>query len=173
MYQVLALDPSFTATGWVIMDKDEHRIIKSGVFAMPKMPFNPRHLTSLKIYQQNMYYSMLSDVLDANKYIKEIYSEYPHGAKESKAANSFAVTTSTIIGLARSRNIPLEFCLESQSKICVLHHAKNTSKEEMRGAILAIYEKNGYIEDKAKYKAEAIADALAVYTYFRYNKKGL
>lgn len=170
MYQVLALDPSFSATGWAVVDKDEHKILKSGVFKIEQIPFKPRHLTTMKIYQQNFYFSELENLFNANPYIKEVYCEYPHGGQNHRAAHSFAVVTSIIIALCRSRDIKLEFCLESQAKVCLLGKAKGVTKDETRAAILAIYAKNGYIEDKAKFRAEAIADAMSVYTYFKQNK---
>lgn len=166
--KVLAIDPSFTATGWALVKND--KILAKGVFKLDKE--KTKLVTSSNVIRQQDYFAFITGLLMEHR-PNLVVCEYPHGAQDAKAAWSFAVTTTAIISACLAKQVPYKFCLESQSKKCVLGHSKHTSKEEMRGRILDIYGKNGYIEDKAKYKAEAVADALAVYTYFKLNEKGI
>ena len=161
----LALDPSFTATGWVLLHNG--KVFKHGCHKLTKN--EGISITEAKHLKQLQYAIFLSGLLNSYK-PDVVFSEYPHGGQDANSAWSFGVTTSIITALCYAHNIPCKFVIESHVKKCLFGRSKNVEKVETRKKILALYAENGYIEDKAKYKAEAVADALAVYTYFTLNE---
>lgn len=164
---VLTIDPSFSATGWALVNGVT--VVDSGCFRLPKV--SAKSKTAEKIGKQKEYLSQIYALFGTTPSM--VYCEYPHGGQDLNAAWSFAVTTGAVIAAARHFNVPVYFCLESQAKKALLGRSKNVIKAETRQKIVAYFGKYGYIEDKRKYVAEAVADALAVYLYFYVGNKAL
>lgn len=159
---ILSCDPSTTVFGYAILDGMS--VLTSGAF---KVQTTMKGTSAWRDKQQKLAENLCSIIDEAG--ITEIQSEFPHGSKSAMAAWSLSMVTSVITGVAVARNIPVKFCLEGQAKKCLLGRATNVEKIHTRRKIVDIYGKYGYIEAKHKYIAEAVADALSVHNFFRYN----
>lgn len=164
----LSIDPSITATGWVLIKESNntYKLLDSGV---EKVGVCGKSKTDNKFQKQRYYSFFIYELLKKNQ-PDVVYVEYPHGSQSYTAAWALSMCTSIITSMCISLSILCYPVLESRVKKCVHGKSKNVSKEMTREKMIDFYKKIGYIESQFKYKAEAIADALAVYTYFRFNK---
>jgi Holliday junction resolvasome RuvABC endonuclease subunit len=157
---ILALDPSISATGWVIYDPIEKTILTVGAYK--QRPEAGVSKTQVKINHQRNYAEWLLGVVNQFS-VTKIVCEFPHGSQSSAAAWALSMVTSVVSTVAITKEIPVKFYLESQVKKFLLDKAKRVTKSEITNYVLAIFPEISYIPDmNVKYKREAISDALAV-----------
>lgn len=159
MSKILALDPSLTAFGWVVMCQQE--IIESGV--IKTIPSNKKQNIRKgddrcrRITEIN---SALLQVIKKHD-IKFIVSEQPHGSQSAVSAIMIGIVLGLVQTLADLTEIPIEWYLEGECKRNLL--GKNSaSKQEIIEASRRLFR---YRLTGIKYVDEAVCDALAVYYY--------
>jgi Holliday junction resolvasome RuvABC endonuclease subunit len=157
--KVLALDPSLTATGWIVYDTHEHNIDAVGCYkvSVPRV-----QATKRTMLQQANYSEWLSNLVDENG-IEMVFSEFPHGSQSSSAAWAMSMVSSVITAVCVCKDIPLSFFLESQAKKYLHGRSKQVTKEQTIQKVFDIYPKIMYLPGmNVQYKREAISDAAAI-----------
>jgi len=155
---VLANDPSFTAWGWAVLDKDS-RVLDAGCIKT-----KPR-AKKLRIREGDDTVRRANEVVDTLLSIIKTYrvsyivSELPHGSQNASSAKMIGIVIGIIKSMSLVLRIPVEWYSEEDAKKCVLNKSSAT-KQEMYLAMRSQY-KAPWTE--FKYKNEAIADALSIH----------
>lgn len=165
--KILALDPSFTAFGWVVFQN--HTRIDSGVIKTEPMA------KKLKIREGDdrtrrigEIFAELCVVVNGHK-IDFIVAELPHGSQNAKAAIMMGAVAAIIAAFDKLLNIPVEWFSEADAKKALLGRISST-KAEVIDAIEETF------KDKIsgpKYVREAICDAMAIYNCAHMNSPTL
>lgn len=156
MIRQLYIDPSLSATGYAIFYGN--KIKKVGCIKTEsewKMRKTSKGVDRLR--RLTYINSIIVDIMQRYN-ISFVASELPHGSQSAAAAVSLGLITGNIKGICDALDIPIEWYGEWMSKKAVLGKFEGT-KEEMIKSIDAIYNVHW---QKAKYKNEAIADAIAI-----------
>lgn len=156
---ILTNDPSMRAWGWAILT------CKGKVLASGCIKTEPGHKKK-RIRVSDDTTSRAGEITRklielVKKYnVRLILSEAPHGSQNAKAAVMIGLVTGITVALSECLNIPIEYYSEQDAKKAVLNKRAAT-KDEMVHAIEKLYDTVCW--KNAKYKDEAIADALAVH----------
>ena len=156
---ILALDPSLTAFGWVVMYQQD--IMASGAIktspSSKKQNIRKGDDRCRRITEIN---NVLLNII--NQYnIKFIVSEQPHGSQSAVSAVMIGIVLGIVQTISDVRQIPLEWYLVRECKQNLLGKASAT-KEEVIQASRRLFR---YRLTGIKYVDEAVCDALAVYYY--------
>lgn len=157
---ILACDPSMTAFGWVVLDYSRD-ILESGCIKTEsghkKLRIRKGDDTIRRITEVN---TVLIDVIQRH-HISYIVSELPHGSQSAAAAEMLGIVKGIIQAIADCHKLGIEWYSEGDSKKALFGDGKKTvSKDETIKAINKIY---NVVWPGAKYRNEAVADALAVH----------
>jgi Holliday junction resolvasome RuvABC endonuclease subunit len=164
---VIAMDPSFSAWGWVVFKN--HTRIDSGCIKTESLA------KKLKIRQGDdrmrrigeLYHELLKPIAKYN--VEFIVAELPHGSQNAKAAISMGAVAGIIMAFDKLFNIPVEWYTENDAKKALVGR-NSASKAEVIAAIEELF------EDKIigpKYVREAVADAMAIYNVAQLNSPTL
>ncbi|MFP8488761.1 hypothetical protein ACKGJO_06625 [Gracilimonas sp. Q87] len=169
---ILILDPSKSATGWVVYDDIEETIIAYGTF---KCEISKRQKKELKktternAVEMYLYSRFLEDVCDRYQ-IEKVVSEQPHGSQSAKAswALSMVVSIITAFSVYKLGQAPT-FYLESTCKKSFFD-VRFVDKIQTREAMNEMWRSEGYKPEThhgkvVGYKDEAVSDALLVLTH--------
>ena len=156
-FNVLCLDPSLTAFGFVVVCKKN--VLTSGCIKTKptdkKLRIRKGDDRMRRISEINQ---ILKEVIEKYK-ISYIVSELPHGSQSAIAAVSLGLVSGAVQAMADFLDIGLEWYSEQDAKRCAL--GKNSAaKKEMIDRMKMVYK---VAWPKTKYKQEAIADALAIH----------
>ena len=156
-FTVLALDPSLTAFGWVVLQGME--ILKSGCIktspSSKKTRIRKGDDRCRRITEMN---AILLSLIKKYK-VNYIVSEQPHGSQNAGSAVMVGISLALIQTLGDSLGIGVEWFSEADSKKCALGK-QSASKGEMIEAMDRIYEVDW---TDTKYIDEAVADSLGVH----------
>lgn len=171
---ILALDPSKTATGWIVYDNDKDRVVGNGCYCATmekekKKEFSRK--TEINKIEQYGYVDFLTR-LKIKFGIDKIVAELPHGSQSASASWSLSMVNSTIstfglLVLGES----VKTYLESDTKKANFGRSKNVSKQQIMDLMIPKYEPKGfkphtYAGKVTKTKNEDMADALLVLTTY-------
>lgn len=156
-FHVLALDPSLTAFGYVILTGN--KIITQGCIktapASKKLRIRKGDDRINRISEIN---HILKSII--SKYgVNYIVSELPHGSQSAVAAIALGLVSGTIQGMADFLDIGLEWFSEGDCKKCALQK-RSAAKYEMINRMDEIYNVKW---TGIKFRDEAVADALSVH----------
>ena len=163
MKTVLALDPSKTATGWVLIRGG--KIIDYGCYKFNSRIEKSKAKGSViikKFWEFNLgYYQFLNQLIREN-WVTEICAEFPHGTQSYSAAVALT-TVKDIISMfeLHSPNVPVYFYTEGECKKCYFGRAKGVEKTDTVQAMAARFD--GFKPTGVAYVDQAVADALLVY----------
>lgn len=160
MGTVLACDPSMTAFGWVVVDF-QRNILESGCIKTAsehkKLRIRKGDDTIRRITEMT---EDLLNVID-NHHVSYIVSELPHGSQSAAAADMLGIVKGIVQTISVCRKIGIEWYSEGDSKKALFGNGKKTvSKTDTIKAINKIYKVTW---PGAKFRNEAVADALAVH----------
>lgn len=157
---ILALDPSKSATGWVVYRSKT--VIDWGCFKVRHE--KPKKLrNALDTYWEftTQYHEFLNQII--RKYwVTDICSEFGHGTQSYHAAVALEAVKHLITSFQFHTNIPVTFYTESE---CKKHHfgrSKNVAKSETVQDMSIKFEDCGFTAPNVKYEREAVCDALLV-----------
>lgn len=160
MGAVLACDPSMTAFGFVVLDY-RRKILDRGCIKTEsehkKMRIRKGDDTIRRITEIN---TVLIDLIKHHG-ITYIVSELPHGSQSAAAAEMLGIVKGLIQAIADCFEIGIEWYSEGDSKKALFGDGKKTvSKADTIKVINKIYKVDW---PGAKFRNEAVADALAVH----------
>lgn len=155
---VLTNDPSFTAWGWAIVDEADLVIDSGCIKTAPESKKKRIRKSDDRINRAEWIIDALYNLIDEYK-VELILTELPHGSQNAQAAIMIGMVAGIITTIAKSRDIPIEYYSEADSKKAVLGKRAAT-KEDMIEAIDKLYDVDW---TKIKYIDEAVADALAIH----------
>jgi Holliday junction resolvasome RuvABC endonuclease subunit len=162
-FHVMALDPSLTAWGWVIMDGEDNRVLKTG--CIKTEPLYKKLRTRVgddrcrRINELNQQLIFLIKGWN----VRYIVSEQPHGSQSAVSAIMVGITLGMGQTLSDALNIGIEWYSEGDAKKA-LSNKKKLSKQQTIEEIKKLYQVPW---TGVKYKDEAVADAIAVYNVAR------
>jgi Holliday junction resolvasome RuvABC endonuclease subunit len=154
---VLSFDPSLTAFGWVVMNKDT--VIDKG--CIKTEPNHKKQRIRKGDDDMRRVSEINAELLRIVKKYKIIYivSELPHGSQNASASNALGMVKGAVQALSDFYGVGLEWFSEADGKKAILR--KNTAtKKEIINRVDEIFKVDW---TGIKYKDEAIADALAIY----------
>ncbi|NMC60066.1 MAG: hypothetical protein GYA51_11915 [Candidatus Methanofastidiosa archaeon] len=157
-FNILTNDPSFTAWGFAVIDKQSN-IIRSGCIKT-----EPEH-KKLRIRAADDRTRRAREIVQGlltliqTHDIKLILSELPHGSQNAQAAVMIGMVAGIVVSIGECLNIPVEFYSEQDSKKTVLGK-KAATKTDMVEKINKLYSVRWR---NIKYVDEAVADAIAVH----------
>ena len=157
-FNILTNDPSFTAWGWAVINKDG-RVLKTG--CIQTKPSNKK----LRIRKGDDRVRRIGELAHAlmdviNEFdVRYIVGELPHGSQNAQAAIMIGATAAIIQTISEVTQIGVEWYGESDSKKCLLGKQAST-KQEMIDAIEKYYDVPW---TGIKFRDEAVADAIAIY----------
>lgn len=159
---ILANDPSFTAWGWVVVNK-QGKIIASG--CLKTAPESKKRRIRKSDDTTRRASEIIQQLLRIIKRYNVCYllSESPHGSQNASAAVMIGLVAGIVQTLADTLNLGIEWYSEQDAKKAVLGK-KAATKSDMIEAIDRLYEVDW---TGTKYIDEAVADALAVYSVAR------
>ena len=155
---ILALDPSMTGFGWVVLNK-EGKIYNQGCIktepSHKKLGIRKGDDRVRRIMEINT--ELISII---KKYgIKLIVSEQPHGSQSAVAAVMIGIVAGIVQTLADSFKIAVEYYFGGDCK----HNLLGVRSAGKGATIEAIGKKYDITFTGTKYKDEAVADAMAVF----------
>jgi Holliday junction resolvasome RuvABC endonuclease subunit len=156
---VLALDPSKSATGWVVI-RDEKVIgyeCFKFVHSVPK--------TAGTIARHDEFYDAYVPFLMGlvrTYWVNEIVAEFPHGSQSANASSALSMVRSIIAAVGRLMDVPVYFYLESQAKKHYYGTSKGIEKQKTIDEMSAKFADYGYEKMNIKFRDEAVSDALLV-----------
>lgn len=157
---ILACDPSMTAFGWVVLDF-QRNILESGCIKTEseskKLRIRKGDDTIRRITEM---VETIVNVIEKN-HVTYIVSELPHGSQSASAADMLGIVKGIVQTISICKNIGIEWYSEGDSKKALHGDGKKTvSKADTIKAINKIYK---VVWPGAKFRNEAVADALAVH----------
>ncbi len=156
-FNVLCMDPSLRAFGFTVVCKN--KVLFSGcIKTVPnhkKLRIRVGDDYTRRISEINQ---ILADVIKKYK-ISYFVAELPHGSQSSDSAISLGLMTGIIQSMSDYLDIGLEWYSEGDAKKAALGK-QSATKQEM---INKMSQKYRVEWPSAKYKKEAIADALAIH----------
>ena len=155
---ILTNDPSFTAWGWAIVNEVGDVVDAGCIKTAPDYKKKRIRKSDDRVQRAREIISRLYNLVDEYK-VDLILTELPHGSQNAQAAVMIGIVTGILATLSYSRDIPIEYYSEQDSKKALLGK-KAATKEEMIKAIDKQYE---VAWTKVGYADEAIADALAIH----------
>jgi len=156
-FNILCLDPSLTNFGYAIVCKD--KVMATGCISTKPTA------KKMRIRKSDDRLNRVSEINETLKEAMELYpikyivSELPHGSQNAAASIALGLISGSVQGMADFLNIGLEWYSEADCKKALLGKISATKEE----TIIAIAKKYEVAWPGAKYKKEAIADALQVY----------
>lgn len=161
---VLTLDPSFSATGWAVVEITD---VKFKVIAVGciKTSSKEKKKTFKFIEKTRQLVTGIKNVLLDYPEVTEIISEIPVGSQSSSAIQALAACHGIVSSVAVLNNLDVKWVSAKDVKEYVVGD-RNAEKHQVEQAVLT---KLPQCLDniKHKYAREAIADALAccIFTY--------
>ena len=154
---VLACDPSLTAWGWAVLQKN---VVRGAGVIVTKPLAKKRKIREGddRVRRTNELVRQLNQVIDKYNVIY-IVSENQHGSQNARAAIGIGITVAVLESINVLRNIPVEWFYESDAKKALLGRI-SASKAEVKDSIDSLYDVYWL---GVKYHDEAVADALAIY----------
>ena len=156
-FNVLCMDPSLTAFGFAVVCKN--KVLFSGcIKTVPnhkKLRIRVGDDRASRVSEIN---HILKDTIKKYK-IAYLVAELPHGSQNDKAAVSLGLMTGIVQSISDYLDMGLEWWREGDDKKAALGK-QSATKQEM---IDKMTEKYRVEWPNAKYKKEAIADALAIH----------
>lgn len=156
--RILAMDPSLTAWGYVIIASGQE-IIESGCIKTEsenkKRRIRKGDDDSRRVSEIAEYLNTLIDTYNINYLIAEL----PHGSQSASGMKMVGIVLGLTSAMAITLDIPLEWYSEADAKKALLGKRSATKKETI-DAIDKCYNVTWL---NVKYKDEAIADSIAVY----------
>lgn len=149
-----------TAWGFVVIDWDGN-ILESGCI---KTESSAKKLKIRKGDDRVNRISLLNTVLKqlfAMYDINLILSELPHGSQNASASVMLGITAAIPQTISDFLGVAIEWYSEGDVKKH-LFDRQSVTKDEMKSKMLKLYPKAGWTN--TKFRDEAIADALAIYT---------
>ena len=157
MKRIIAFDPSMRGFGWVLIENNQ--VITAGCIKTnteaKKRRIRKGDDTVRRINEINQ--QLLGVITSSN--VGLILSELPHGSQNSSAAVMIGVVTGIVQTIGDCLNIPVEWYSEGDAKVSLLGK-RSCTKEETIEAVSKLYDVPW---EKAKFKNEAIADAMSIY----------
>jgi len=156
---VLILDPSKTATGWVIWRGD--KVVDWGCYQFKS------HLDkkAAKIDQYLEFYLAYNNFLHelCRKYwVEVVVSEYPHGTQSYGAATALQIVKDSVSNLLVNLGVKLKFYTEAEAKKTHYGKSKGVEKDQTVIEMSKRFEDAGYAPKGVKYVDQAVCDALLV-----------
>lgn len=159
---ILALDPSLTAFGYVVVNPFNNKCISQGVIRTSptdkKLKIRKGDDRCRRIHEIN---TALLHIIN-NHNIKLILSEQPHGSQSAVSALMIGVTLGLVQTIADCTDIPIEWYLEGECKYNLLGK-RSATKDAIQNAIYEQFPETLSWSSLPKYHKEAICDAMAVY----------
>lgn len=156
-FNVLCMDPSLTGFGFAVVCKK--KVLFSGCIKTKpnhkKLRIRVGDDRTRRVSEIN---NILKDVIKKYK-IAYLVSELPHGSQSASSAVSLGLMTAIVQSMSDYLGIGLEWYSEGDAKKAALGKQSSTKKE----MIDKMSEKYKAAWPSAKYKKEAIADALAIH----------
>lgn len=157
MLTVLTNDPSITAWGWAVVRGN--KVLEAGCIQTSSEQKARRIRkgddTVRRVSEINIALLGLIQKWDVNY----IVSELPHGSQSASAAVMIGICTGVMQTVADCLNIGIEWYSEADNKKAVTGR-RSVSKQDMINAVKGLY---NVPWTAAKFRNEAIADAMAVY----------
>lgn len=155
---ILTNDPSFTAWGWAVLDRNGYVLARGCIKTAPEHKKTRIRVSDDRSRRAGEITRFLLDLIKEWN-VGLLLSESPHGSQNAQAAVMIGIVTGITTAIAECLNIPIEYYSEQDAKRAILGKRAAT-KEDMIEAIDKLYD----IEwSKVKYFDEAVADALAVH----------
>lgn len=157
-FRVLSCDPSLTAFGFVIIE--DKKVLHTGCI---KTTPSDKKLRIRKGDDRTRRVSEINQILIEaieTYQVSYITAELPHGSQSYDAAVTIGLMAALIQTLGDALDIPVEWFSEADAKKCLFGTYGNITKSEV---VYEIDSKYKVPWPNAKYKKEAIADAIAVY----------
>jgi len=155
---ILAIDPSLTAFGYVVMRS--HRVVTAGCI---KTQSNAKKLR-IRVGDDRM-----ARIALINRQLRALFKQYnivlivaelPHGSQSAVAATALGIVAGAVQTIADFTETPIEWYSEQDAKKCML--GKTTAqKHEMITAVTNLY--GSFQKTNIKYRDEAMADAISIY----------
>jgi Holliday junction resolvasome RuvABC endonuclease subunit len=176
---VLALDPSFRNTGYVVFEivGIAERILEQGLVKTEKNDKKRKvRASDQRVEQVQILINGLRDVIQRHK-PKLIIAELPtSGGKSANAVASMAIAQTVCGAIAAYEDLPYEWVTPTENKKS-LTGKKTASKEEMMQAAIKLYPhlKGVYTHTKGQYKGklrnefEHVADAIGAFEAAKQN----
>ncbi len=154
---ILTNDPSITAWGWAVIHNGK---VKAAGCISTSSEQKARRIrkgddTVRRVSEINQALLAIIRKWDVNY----IVSELPHGSQSASAAVMIGICTGIMQTIADSMNMGIEWYSEADAKKAVAGK-RSVSKTEMIETVKSMYD---ILWDRAKFRNEAIADAMAVY----------
>lgn len=155
---ILTNDPSITAWGWAVIKNNK---IKAAGCVSTSSEQKARRIrkgddTVRRISEINQ--ELLNVIAKWN--VNYIVSELPHGSQSASAAVMIGLCTGSMQTMADTLATGIEWYSEADAKKAI-SGKRSVSKTEMIELVKSMYEDVPW--DRAKFRNEAIADAIAVY----------
>ena len=157
-FTVLTNDPSFTACGWALLNRDGEVIQAGCIKTAPeqkKRRIRKGDDTMRRISEIN---HTLKKIIEGYN-VNYILAELPHGSQNASAARMIGMVAGVLQTISDWTDIAIDWYSEADAKKAVLGK-RSATKQEMIDAMA--HEYSGWRYD-VKYKDEAIADALAIH----------
>lgn len=157
-FNILTLDPSFTAWGWAVVQLDG-RVIETGcIKTEPDYKKQRIRKSDDTVRRMNEINQVLLQVIREYN-IKYLLSEAPHGSQSAVAAVMIGAVTGMIQTMSDALDIPIEWYSEADAKKALTNQKMVSKKETIRQIDLLF----DVPWTKVGYKDEATADALAIF----------
>jgi Holliday junction resolvasome RuvABC endonuclease subunit len=154
---VLALDPSLTAFGWVVMRGKE--VVDMGCVKTESGGKKARiRKSDERMNRVSTINNVLKEVIKKHGVV-HIVSELPHGSQSATAAIALGLVAGAVQAMADFLDLGIEWYSEGDSKKALLGKLSASKGETIRAARRVYRVKYTGV----KYKDEAIADSLSVY----------
>lgn len=159
---VLCLDPSFSCLGWAVIDLESDSLYAVGTIELPKIK------TQTISDRASLLAEALIEVI--NQYSPSlIIRESVVGSQSFSACASLNTIMGVIIGVASVRGIPLQSIPAKTAKKSLTGN-KDATKADVINAVTKIYPDSILTNTKAKFRLEAICDAVALYITYKKDK---
>ena len=154
---ILSNDPSLTAWGWVVI-KNGNIVDFGCIKTEPETKKKRIRKSDDRLRRISEINKVLLDLIEKHG-INYILSEAPHGSQNASSAIMIGISLGVIQTVSDCLQISVESYSEDDCKKLIFGR-KSVAKSEMVAMMFGKY----HITDKmSKYKAEAIADAIAVW----------
>ncbi len=155
---ILTNDPSITAWGWAVINNGK---VKAAGCISTSSEQKARRIrkgddTVRRVSEINQELLAVIRRWDVNY----IVSELPHGSQSASAAVMIGICTGVMQTMADALNLGIEWYSEADAKKA-MSGKRSVSKAEMIETVKLSYK--DILWDRAKFRNEAIADAMAVY----------
>lgn len=165
---ILLLDPSFTMTGYAVVDPKALKPVGAGAIATKKSQ-NKRVRVSEDDMERARFLARKLQAVITKYNIKGVCVEVPTGSQSAMAAKALGIAKGTVAAVIESNNLPCEYRTPQECKKAVTGR-NNASKEEIEAGVRAFYKvkvAGNKPEREAQYDALAVGIACKDSDLFR------